>query len=186
MFRLLVKLPTLKEVAQKRGKRLVATFVDETGQMELVWFRAQKWIIENIKINTPYVIYGRVNRYGAVFSMPHPEMELLANHKAGLKISMQPIYPSTEKLSQKGITNKAISKMVQTLFLETKADFQETLSKNLVDDLKLMHKADALLNIHFPKSQELLAKAQFRLKFEELFFIQMQLLSKKGASQKKN
>ena len=179
------KVVHLKIVEQKRGKRLVASFVDETGQMELVWFRAQKWIRENLKINEPYVIFGRVNRYGSTFSMPHPEMELLKDHQAGLKVSMQPIYPSTEKLGNKGITNKVMGKMVQQLFLETKAGFPETLSPNLIEELKLMSKADALLNIHFPKNQELLAKAQFRLKFEELFFVQLQLLSKKASRKQK-
>ena len=179
------KVVHLKTVEQKRGKRLVASFVDETGQMELVWFRAQKWIRENLKINEPYVIFGRVNRYGSTFSMPHPEMELLKDHQAGLKVSMQPIYPSTEKLGNKGITNKVMGKMVQQLFLETKAGFPETLSPNLIEELKLMSKADALLNIHFPKNQELLAKAQFRLKFEELFFVQLQLLSKKAIRKQK-
>ncbi len=179
------KVVHLKTVEQKRGKRLVASFVDETGQMELVWFRAQKWIRENLKINEPYVIFGRVNRYGSTFSMPHPEMELLKDHQAGLKVSMQPIYPSTEKLGNKSITNKVMGKMVQQLFLETKAGFPETLSPNLIEELKLMSKADALLNIHFPKNQELLAKAQFRLKFEELFFIQLQLLSKKASRKQK-
>ena len=179
------KIVHLKTIEQKRGKRLEASFVDETGEMKLVWFRSHKWIRENLKINEPYVVFGRVNRYGNSFSMPHPEMELLKEHRAGLKISMQPIYPSTEKLSAKGVTNKVVSKMIQQLFLETKANFQETLSTRLIDDLRLISKADALLNIHFPKSQELLAKAQFRLKFEELFFIQMQLLSKKAARKKK-
>ncbi len=177
---ILGKIIHLKMVEQKRGKRLVATFIDDTGQLELVWFRGQKWIRENLKLNEPYVIFGRINRYGSTFSMPHPEMELLKQHQAELKISMQPIYPSTEKLSNSGITNRVVSKLVQQLFMETKANFDETLSENLITDLKLVSKADALLNIHFPKSQELLAKAQFRLKFEELFFVQLQLLNKKA------
>ncbi|MEM1259077.1 MAG: DUF559 domain-containing protein [Bacteroidota bacterium] len=179
------KIVHLKTVEQKRGKRLEASFVDETGEMKLVWFRGHKWIRENLQLNEPYVVFGRFNRYGSSFSMPHPEMELWKEHQAGLKISMQPIYPSTEKLSARGITNRAIGKMVQQLFLETKANFEETLSSQLIEDLKLLSKPDALLNIHFPKSQELLAKAQFRLKFEELFFIQLQLLSKKAARKKK-
>ncbi|MDT0621677.1 ATP-dependent DNA helicase RecG [Croceitalea vernalis] len=177
---ILGKIVHLKTVEQKRGKRLVASFVDDTGQMDLVWFRSHKWIRENIKLNEPYVVFGRVNKYGSIFSMPHPEMELLKVHQAGLKISMQPIYPSTEKLSNSGITNKVISKLIQQLFIETKADFDETLSQSLLEELKLISRADALLNIHFPKSQELLARAQFRLKFEELFFVQMQLLNKKA------
>ncbi|PKB44524.1 ATP-dependent DNA helicase RecG [Cellulophaga sp. RHA19] len=173
------KIIHLKEIGQKRGKRLVATFVDDTGKMELVWFRGQKWIKENIKLNVPYVIYGKTNWFNGTFSMPHPEMELLEDHKKGLKVSMQPIYPSTEKLTNKGITNKVTSKLLQQLFLDTKARFAETLPNYLLNELKLIGKSDALLNIHFPKSQEELAKAQFRLKFEELFYIQMQLIAKK-------
>jgi len=179
------KIVHLKTVEQNRGKRLEASFVDETGELKLVWFRSQKWLRENLKINQPYVIFGRVNRYGNSFSMPHPEMELLKEHQSGLRVAMQPIYPSTEKLSAKGITNRAISKMIQQLFLEIKANFEESLSPTLMNELKLLSKADALLNIHFPKSQEVLAKAQFRLKFEELFFIQLQLLSKKATRKQK-
>ncbi|MEB8328957.1 ATP-dependent DNA helicase RecG [Flavobacteriaceae bacterium KMM 6897] len=173
------KIVHLKSVDQKKGKRLVATFVDDTGQMELVWFRGQKWIRENIKINTPYVIFGRTNFYNGTFSMPHPEMELQSEHEKGIKIAMQPIYPSTEKLSNKGITNKVINKLMQQLFIETKGHFKETLSEPLLKELHLISKSVAMFNIHFPKSTELLAKAQFRLKFEELFYVQLQLISKK-------
>ncbi|WP_350288402.1 ATP-dependent DNA helicase RecG [uncultured Croceitalea sp.] len=182
---ILGKIIHLKTVEQKRGKRLVATFKDETGQMELVWFRNQKWIRENLKLNEPYVVFGRVNRYGSVFSMPHPEMELQKVHQAGLKISMQPIYPSTEKLANSGITNRVVSKLIQQLFIETKNQFPETLSLVLLEELKLISKSDALFNIHFPKNQELLAKAQFRLKFEELFYVQLQLLNKKAVRKQK-
>jgi ATP-dependent DNA helicase RecG len=173
------KITNIKTIEQKKGKRLVATFVDETGKMELVWFRGQKWIRENLKINVPYVMFGKCNWFNGSFSMPHPEMELLEEHKKGLKVFMQPIYPSTEKLSARGITNRVISKMLQQLFMETKADFSETLSDAILHEIKLLNKAESLLNIHFPKSQELLAKAQFRLKFEELFYIQLQLITKK-------
>jgi len=138
-------------------------------------------MMDNLKLNEPYVVFGKVSKYGSSFSMAHPEMELFKTHKAGLKIAMQPIYPSTEKLSNSGITNKAISKMIQQLFLETKANFEETLPQYLVDELQLISKSDALLNVHFPKDQKRLAKAQFRLKFEELFYVQLQLLTKKAA-----
>ncbi len=77
MFRLLVKLVEFKEVAQKQGKRLVATFQDDTGVMELVWFRGQKWIRENLKLNTTYVIFGKTNLFGGKFNMAHPDIELL-------------------------------------------------------------------------------------------------------------
>lgn len=168
----------LKTVEQKNGKRLVATFKDETGQMELVWFRGQKWIRENLKINTPYVVFGKTNYYNGVFSMPHPEMELLAEHQQGLKVGMQPVYPSTEKLANKGISNRVINKLIQQLFVDIKGKFTEALSPKIIDELSLLSKSEAMFNIHFPKNQELLAKSQFRLKFEELFYIQLQLIAK--------
>ncbi len=179
------KIIHIKTVEQKRGKRLVATFVDETGQMELVWFRGHKWIKENLKLNQPYVIFGKCNLYGATFSMPHPEMELLEEHKKSLRTAMQPVYPSTEKLSSNNITNRVISKLIQQLFIETKANFSETLSPSLLKELQLISKKKAVFNIHFPESAELLAKAQFRLKFEELFYIQLQLVSKNIIRKKK-
>lgn len=179
------KIVHIKSVAQKKGNRLVAKFVDDTGQMELIWFRGQKWIKENIKLNTPYVIFGKTNWYNGTFSMPHPEMELLSVHEKGLKIAMQPIYPSTEKLSNKGITNRVTNKLVQQLFLETKGRFIETLSPNIINELSLISKSESLFNIHFPKNQNLLTKAQFRLKFEELFYIQLQLIAKNLSRKKK-
>lgn len=169
---------SFREVAQKRGKRLVADFKDDTGVMELVWFRGQKWIRESLKTGQPYVIFGKTNWYNGKFSMPHPELELLNEHENNLRSAMQAIYPSTEKLSNKGITNRVITKIMQQLFLETKGQFVETLSKTILGELKLISKSDALFNIHFPKSSNLLSKAQFRLKFEELFYIQLQLILK--------
>jgi len=162
----------------KNQKRLVASFTDETGQMELTWFQGVKWIRESIKLNEVYVIFGKVADFKGQYSMAHPEMELLEEHKASLRSAMQPVYPSTEKLTQRGVTNRVINKAMQQLFLEIKGQFIETLPHYILDQLKLIPKNDAMFNIHFPKSQELLAKAQFRLKFEELFFIQLQLITK--------
>ena len=173
------KIIHLKTVDQGKAKtRLVATFVDDTGEMELVWFQGHKWIRESLKINVQYVVFGKVAQFGATFNMAHPEMEMLDEHKASLRSAMQPVYPSTEKLANKGISNKVINKMMQQLFVETQANFSETLPNYLLDELKLIPKNAALFNIHFPKSADLLAKAQFRLKFEELFFIQLQLITK--------
>ncbi|WP_296381421.1 ATP-dependent DNA helicase RecG [Winogradskyella sp.] len=167
-----------KEVAQKRGKRLVADFKDETGMMELVWFRGQKWIRESLKIGQPYVIFGKTNWFSGKYSIPHPEIELQSEHNNNLRSAMQAIYPSTEKLSNKGITNRVVTKIMQQLFLETKGRFIETLSDSTKNELKLVSKSDALFNIHFPKTPEQLSRAQFRLKFEELFYIQLQLILK--------
>ncbi len=175
----------LKTVAQKRGSRLVATFRDETGEMDLVWFRSQKWLREHLKLNVPYVIYGRLQWFNGRFSMPHPEMELASRYEQGKRLHMHPIYPSTEKLQKRGVTNRILSQCVRQLFTELPGRFEETLSPSLLEEYKLCSKSEALLQIHFPKDQQGLARAQFRLKFEELFFVQLQLLLKKQLRKKK-
>ncbi len=175
---ILGKLTHIKIVDQKRGKRLVATFQDETGKMELVWFRGHKWIRESLKLNTTYVIFGKTNWFNGSFSMPHPEMELLSDYEKSLRPAMQAVYPSTEKLTARGVSNRVLISIIEQLFLESKNSFTETLSKSLLETLKLLPKKEALLNIHFPQNQTLLAKAQYRLKFEELFYIQLQLIRK--------
>ncbi len=173
------KITHLKTIAQKRGSRLVATFKDETGTMELIWFRGQKWLMDSLKINEPYVIYGKLNFYGRKGNMPHPEMELLKEYKTKLQSAMQPVYPSTEKLINKNVTNKVVRSFIEDLMTKIGGSIQESLPEYLLKERNLIGKREAFINIHFPKSQELLAKAQYRLKFEELFFIQLQLLRKK-------
>ena len=180
------KITRVKSVAQKRGSRLVATFQDSTGSMELVWFKGQKWIKDSLKINQPYVVYGKLNHYNGSFSIPHPEMELVTEYKKKLQTKMQPVYPSTEKLTNSGFSNKMMRTYQQNLLQQFYDGIQESLSQEIISDFKLMLKRDALLNVHFPKSQENLAKAQNRLKFEELFFIQLQLLRKKLINKTKN
>jgi ATP-dependent DNA helicase RecG len=175
---LIGKITHIKTVEQNKGKRLVATFTDETGTMELVWFRGLKWIKESLKINVPYVIFGKVNTFKSQFSMPHPEMELLVEHEQSLRSAMQPVYPSTEKLANSGVTNRVINKLMQQLFMDSKNRFAETLPKSIIDSIKLLPKNESLFNIHFPKSSTLLARAIYRLKFEEFFYIQLQLIRK--------
>lgn len=175
---LIGKIINIKMVEQKRGKRLVGTFADETGQMELVWFQGHKWLKENLQLNVPIVIFGKCTLFNYVFTMSHPEIELFSEHEKSLRSALQPVYPSTETLTNRGISSRVMSKMMQQLFLETQNLFAETLPVYLISELRLMSKKEALLNIHFPSDNDALAKAQFRLKFEELFFIQLQLITK--------
>lgn len=168
-IQILGKITELRTVQQAKGSRLVATFTDETGRMELVWFRGVKWIKESIKLNTPYVIFGKTNFFKGLFSMPHPEMELLADYNKSLRTAMQPVYPSTEKLVNKSVTNRVMSKMIQSLFEELNGNFKETLSLPVIEKLRLISKNEALLNIHFPKTQELLTKAQNDLNLRSSF-----------------
>ena len=163
---------------QKRGKRLVAEFEDETGQLELVWFRGHQWIAKSIQLNQEYIIFGRLNWYRGVASMPHPEMTLATAYEKEPLRPFQPIYSSTEKMVNSGLTQRSLQKMVSELFLKTGHSFRETLPEKILARLSLVSKAKALTHIHFPESQNALTRAQMRLKFEELFYIQLQLLLK--------
>ena len=166
------------ESAHQKSNRLVATFVDETGTMELVWFKGLKWLRDSLKINEPYVIFGKLNFFGGTFSMPHPEMDLLSEFKKTGHNSIQPVYPSTEKLAKRNITNRVMRQLVQTVFEEIGYNFTENLPDTILTAMNLISKQEAMCNIHFPTNQTLLTKASIRLKFEELFYIQVQLVRK--------
>mgnify|MGYP001220823469 CR=1 FL=1 len=172
-------------IDQKRGKRMVASFEDETGEIELVWFRGYRWIRDQLKINESYIIFGRLNWFRGKASMPHPEIELESNFQKNTKISFYPIYPSTEKLINKGLSQKVVQKMVVQLIETQKTPFSETLPSSLLNQYKLISKDEAIKQIHFPKNQHALARAQMRLKFEEFFYMQMQLVLKKEQRKQK-
>jgi len=172
------KVTSINFITQKRGKRMVAQFEDETGSMELVWFRGHQWIRELLKINETYVVFGRLNWFKGKASIPHPEFELESIFQQSAKMLFYPIYSSSEKLINKGVSQKVLQKLMTSL-LETKSNaFSETLPKHLLDQFKLIPKDDALRQVHFPISQHLLSRAQMRLKFEEFFYMQMQLVLK--------
>jgi ATP-dependent DNA helicase RecG len=170
------KITHLKTLGSANAERLVATFSDGTGSMELVWFRSQKHFRESLKINEPYVAFGKVARYGSMYNIAHPELELLTDHKSRKQSAMTPIYPSTEMLAKRKITNTYIVKLMRQLFSEIKGAFVETLPDDLREQYQLINKNDAMLNAHFPSSAAHLKASIYRLKFEELFYIQMELL----------
>ena len=135
------KVINIKTVEFAKGKsRLVATFIDDTGKMELVWFQGQKWVRESLQLNEVYVIFGKTTSFNNTFNMAHPEMELLSEHQQNIRSAMQPVYPSTEKLTSRGVSNKVVNKMMQQLFQETHTLFSETLPHYLCDELKLISK----------------------------------------------
>jgi len=168
----------------KRQQRLVATFTDGTASMELIWFHPSQWLKDHLLLNVPYVIFGRCSLFAGTFSMVHPEMETLEEHQNTLQGNIQAVYPSTEKLTKRGITQRVMRRLFETLFHEVGKDFQETLPNEMLQPLRLLPKGEALFQIHFPQSQDLLAKAQFRLKLEELFYIQLQLIQKNYLNKK--
>ncbi len=159
-------------------KRLVVTAKDNSGEIELVWFQGIKWIYDKLHTGIEYIVFGKPARFGRKFSIAHPEIEPLttANEKGGY---LHPVYPLTEKLRTRHIDSKAISKLQQELLVLAKDKIRETLSAEIIQQFKLIGKQQALVNIHFPQSHALMAQAQNRLKFEELFYIQLRLLKLK-------
>jgi ATP-dependent DNA helicase RecG len=159
-------------------KRLVAHLTDNTGEMELVWFQGINWINEKIKPGVEYVVFGKVTRFGVKFSIPHPEIEAVSTdtEKGGF---LQPVYPLTEKLRARNFDNKAMSAVILKLLQQSELKIRETLPPLLLKEEALLSKKDSMLNIHFPVSYVLLAQAQHRLKFEELFYVQLRLLKMK-------
>ncbi len=172
-------------IDQKRGKRLVAEFKDETGPMELIWFRGHKWIKQSLKTGVPLVAFGRLTQFQGQFSMAHPELELQQEHEQQLRSALQPLYPSTEKLSKSGVSNRLMNQLMTQLIKGHLNIDVDPLPEFMLTRLKLMNQHQALTQIHFPKDHNALARAQFRLKFEELFFIQLQLLRKNLIHKKK-
>ena len=174
-----------KIIPQAKGKRLVAVFSDGTSTIELVWFRGYKWIQESLKSKTTYIAFGRLNWYGSKASIPHPELTLESEYKESNLGAFHPVYPSTEKLVNKGISQRVMKQSMEHLFRQVHQEFHETLPEFIRNDLKLISRKEATIQIHFPATQNQLTRAQFRLKFEELFYIQMQLLQKNRLQKQK-
>lgn len=166
-------------VGAKRAKRLIAYLKDETGIVELVWFQGQKWIAEKLNNQTEYVVFGKPSVFNQKINLAHPEIDPVSTENTTLAAALQPVYSTTEKLKAKGLDSKGISKLQKAIFLNLKGNIKENLTDDLIQKNQLISKELAVQNIHFPANAELLAKAQQRLKFEELFFIQLRLLKAK-------
>lgn len=165
-------------------KRLVVNLADNTGELELVWFQGINWINDKLKSGVEYVAFGKLNRFGNKFNIAHAEVEPVTarQEQAGF---LQPVYPLTEKLKTKHVDSKALSTIIKNLLSQADGKFRETLPSNLLAQERMLSKRDSMLNIHFPATYELLSKAQHRLKFEELFYIQLRLLKMKIVRQEK-
>lgn len=172
------KIRRIETVGEMRKKRLVAHFEDGTGILELVWFKGIQFISKKIQLGVEYVVFGKPAVFGRKISIAHPELEVLTtqNEKASF---LQPVYHTSEKMKAKYLDSKAISKMVRQVMILSEPHINETLPQHLVARYGMIEKKLALWHIHFPGNEELLKKAQFRLKFEELFFIQLRLLKLK-------
>jgi ATP-dependent DNA helicase RecG len=175
-----------KVIGDKRAKRIIAVFKDETGIMELVWFQSLKWVDEHITVGVAYVAFGKPNLFNGSFSISHPEMELYQTKQVGRgNLTLQPVYNSTEKLKKFTLDSKGIQRLIAGLLDQIIPQVPESLPQYILDKYQLPNKRMALLNIHFPKNQQDLNAAERRLKFEELFFIQLSLLNNKQLRQLK-
>jgi len=172
-------------IPQKSSKRLVAIFSDGENTIELLWFRGYKWIKESLKKNVPYIIFGRINWFKGKPNIPHPEMDLESEFIKRPSQKLKPIYPSTENLLSKGMSQRIILNLLINLFNEFKTDLGESLPDSLIKKYNFIGKHEAIRNIHFPENQKTLSMAQERLKFEELFYIQLQLILKNNRRKKK-
>ncbi len=161
-------------------KRLVAYFIDNTGEIDLVWFQGVNWVGNWLKTGIDYVVFGKPNQFGRKLSIAHPEIEVLNEHAYDPK-PLQPVYHTSEKMKRKRLDSKAISKLQQRLLELAYDKIPETLPLSLMQEFALMEKKDAIQHIHFPADLQLLEKAKFRLKFEELFYVQIRLLTLKLA-----
>ncbi|MFV0366015.1 MAG: ATP-dependent DNA helicase RecG [Mangrovibacterium sp.] len=161
---------------QGEGKkqRLVVTFADEAGSIELIWFSGIKYIQDNLKVNEWYVAFGKPTVFNSRFNIAHPEIEL-ASVELEKKNVLQAFYNTSDRMKKSFISTKAISKIQENISKSAQGNIYETLPKSLVGRLHLMPLAQALLQIHFPESTQLLQYATFRLKFDELFYIQLKI-----------
>jgi ATP-dependent DNA helicase RecG len=171
----------VETLGEGNKKRLVATIRDESGVMDLVWFRGTNWIEKTLQIGGEYVAYGRANEFNGSFNIPHPEMEqLLPDMEKTASLTFAPVYASTELLNLKGMDAKFRRRLMQDLLDKlTDDDLAEMLPPDLVEKLRLPSHSEGIRQIHFPKNEVELSTARNRLKFEELFFLQLKILQSK-------
>ncbi|MEL6607140.1 MAG: ATP-dependent DNA helicase RecG [Bacteroidota bacterium] len=163
---------------QGKKKRLLARFRDDTGEITLLWFQGLQWITKKLQTGVEYVVFGKPTAYGHQLSIVHPELEVATPHNLQEK-TLRPVYHTTERLKAKYLDSKALARLQHNLLQKSASHVKETLPRPLLQQYKLISKIEALRNIHFPKDQGSLQKARLRLKFEELFYVQVQLLQHK-------
>jgi len=160
-----------------RKMRLIVKFKDDTGFMDLVFFKGVSWMQKKLIVGVEYVVYGKLSKFGSNFNIVHPEIEPVTEANLSEALSLEPVYPSTGKLEGKGLGTKGIMKLQKILHNRLKEiDIAETLPDYLMEKMRIPNRKTAMLDIHFPKDNEALKHAQNRLKFEELFFLQLRLL----------
>ncbi len=170
---------SLEVTGPRYKKRLVAKFSDDTGTIELVWFQGVSWIRETLKKDREYVAFGKPNLHGRQLNLVHPELEETEKYEKQLSSGLQAMYSTTEKLKKNYLTSRTIHKLITTLYQTHKPAVNETLPSYLIEKLNFPSLSKALFTVHFPSDLKELERARLRLKFEELFFIQLNILKQK-------
>lgn len=163
-------------VGEGRASRLTATFSDGTGTIELVWFKGTKYIEKNIKPRTRYIVFGKPNRFGSKINIAHPDIELYSDMNLRRSTGIQSMYNSTDKMKKNYLSSDNIRKYIYSILFNNNILIPETLPEYLIEKMHFTSREQAIKNIHFPKSVEALKIAEARLKFEELFYIQLSML----------
>ncbi len=175
---------SFKTIGVGRKARLVGVFADESGTIEMVWFKGIQWVQKSLTIGVKYVAFGKATIFNGKFNIAHPEVEIQTekNTKGGY---LQPIYHSTEKMKKKGMESKFFSKVMKVLLVEAVHHIEETLPNSLIQQFRLVDKKTAVVAMHFPRNSQQLLSARNRMKFEELFFVQLRLIKLKIARTEK-
>lgn len=173
------RISQLRETGAGRARRLTGVFTDSSGSIGLVWFQGVRWVKEKIKPNLEYVAFGKPTLFNGQWQLAHPEIEAAIDLEAGPGGVLQPVYNSGEKLRQRGLDSRGLARLTRTLVSMITEPMSETLPQAIVERLHLVSYQEALTNIHHPADQKILDRSIARLKFEELFYIQILLLRQK-------
>jgi ATP-dependent DNA helicase RecG len=174
----------LEQVPMKRGSRLVAKFKDESGELDLIWFRGAKWVAQQLPVGVEVVVFGKPKRYGSKWNVSHPEVERLDAFERRAGQGLQPVYRTTEKLSNRGLSSAGIARLVRSVFADEGLEIPEILPSDLLRELKMMGRAEAFRAVHLAPNAATSDEARRRLKFEELLLLQLLLVERKRAQTK--
>jgi ATP-dependent DNA helicase RecG len=180
------KITGFSEVGKSFKKRLSANFTDGTGTIELVWFKGIKWIQDSYKPGISYIVYGKPAMFGTRINIAHPEIEEADKLEQSFKSTLQPFYNTSERMKNIFLTSRVIHRMIGQILKNFQGEIKESLPSYLLKKCKLISLHEALFNIHYPQGTELLHYSEYRLKFEELFAIQLSLLKQKATREAVN
>jgi len=186
LIQLKAKMIRIQTIGPPRHQRLVATIRDESGELDLIWFQGIKWVSEMLTPQQEYIVFGKPTLFNGRWNISHPELDILPVEPIPLSEKIRPVYNSTEKLKLKGLDSRGIAKLMKILILHEKFSVSENLTTDILHNLRLVNRQEAFINVHFPTTPELLKRAQTRLKFEELFFIQLRLARQRSLRLKKH